>query len=368
MNVKIPPYDEKAVLCSYKNLQLLFNDNYNGDIYNVEKTPPLLICSSGPPLRKVKFKSEIQEDIEEKIPSFDGTLIRIFFHEDEWMFSTRKHIKAETASWPPSNKSIPFKETFEGFCKFEDIDIYLNVDISYTFLLLSNSIQNVLPNTKDEIFLISTFNRKEQTFQCKPSPVDRPPWANIIVKSSICGQYVINENKKDFILPRPQRGFLFYTTKGNIFQMDFQYYQRWEKIINNKPWQIIFYEMLKLQVTKKETSVSLQEFCKFYENNGVYDFNRQLDLLNTIADVIIRWDAETAELLKSNYLLNSIFQTVCAKNISELVPTHAFIVRQIAFMKYSFLNELFSKENMDILFSILTTTVIAVPSNEWETL
>ena len=376
----IPPYNTNAVFKSYQSLQLLNNHtNHDGDIYDISDfDSPKLICTSGPKIIKIQRKGDINEfgeEIEEMIPSYDGTVIRIFNFNNEWFFSTKRQLKAEDGSWPPFRSKKTFKEVFEEFCKFENFDIYLNSNKSYTFLLLSNSIQNVLPNSKNELFLISIFNQKDQSFTSKPLPMDRPPWADQIVNSSICGQYVTTQNSSTTTLKivRPQRGFLYYTNKGNVYQMDFQFFIRWESVIQNKPWQIVFYEMLKLQATRKQMSISLQEFCNFYAGNGIYDFNKQIKLLTKISDVISFWDSSTSEALRKNYLLNSIFHTICAKNKSELIPTHAFILRQIAFLKYSFLDELFTNENMNELFEILNNIIEIrkahiIKNKEWETL
>ena len=371
MTLNIPPYDPSKVSTTYGNLQLLFSNVHNGDIYDFSKTPPFLICSSGPPLKRVKHKSNIPETIERMIPSFDGTLIRIYYFDDTWYFSSRKHIKAENGTWPCKKNVKTFKQIFEEFCKFENFDIYLNRSKSYTFLLLSKSIQNVLPNLKNELFLISVFDRDSKIICANPLPIDRPSWASQIINSSICGQYSNTIDNIQLEIVRPQRGFLYYTTEGNIFQIDYNYFQKWESVIQNKPWQVVFYEMLKLQVTKKQMSVSLNEFCTFYKDNGIYDFQKQLILLYKIADVICFWDVVTSDELRKNYLLNSIFLTICAKNKSELIPTHSFCVRQIAFMKYLFLDELFSKQNMDELFIVLDNIKklkIEGSNGEWETI
>lgn len=342
--LNIPSYQADKVSNSFKNLQLLYSEIHNGDIYDISNEKVSLICSSGPALKKIKQKSDIPNDalIEKMIPSYDGTIIRVYFNHDTWYFSSLKHINAENGSWPIGSNSKTFLQIFEQFCKFEDFDMYLNRSKAYTFLLLSKDIQNVLANPKDELFLISVFDQDTGNICSNPLPIDKPPWAMQIINSSICGLNI----------PRPQRGFLYYSTEGNIYQIDFNYFQKMEEVIQNKPWQIVFYEMLKLQVTKKQMSISLNEFCSFYKDS-VYNFDKQLKLLYKIGDVIQIWNETTKDELKKNYLLLSILNVITAKNINSTVPTHSFCVRQIAFMKYSFLDELFSKKNMEELFIIL---------------
>lgn len=349
----IAPYDKSQVFDTWNNLEVLFGDSHNGDIYDISLNPPKLICTSGPVLKKINSRSEIDEIIERTEPSYDGPVIRIFYYNDQWFFSTRRKIVADNLKWPFNAKNT-FKELFAKYASLDKIDFYLDKNVSYSFLMLSKSVQNVLPNFKDELFLINTYDYQKELFNDQPANM-RPPFAKTIINSSI---YMAEE-------PRAQRGYLFYGKSGSVYQMDYRLFNRWEEVIQNRPWQMVFYELLKSQsIGEQMGDISLNEFCLFYEP-AEQNFKRRLELINKIADVICEWNPQTAALMNGHPILMEILKTVTAKNKFDR-PSHGFVVRQIAFMKYCLLDYLF--RDMDEVFHYLDSSSFkSSPMNgEWE--
>ena len=262
-------YNSAHIFDKKNNLTLLFGELYNGDIYDISNSQsPKLICSSGLPFIKINNRGEIREKIVKTNPSYDATLLRVYFHGNCWHLSTRKHLEAFNKTWNPGKYT--FGELFEQFVKFDNLDLHLDKQKAYSFLLLSPDIQNILPNETLELIHVYTYDSELQIFE--PFPTNRPKFAglgtysrmggwleNMTVKKIINGEEQSKEIVKA-VLPRPQRGFLFTGESGRIYQLDFKFFQQWESIIQNRPWKMVFLDLLKKKVTDKPMEISLDRF------------------------------------------------------------------------------------------------------------
>ena len=342
------PFDETDELALY------FNSTINGDIYN--KKTNELICTSGRQHIVVRSKGCIHEKVSETNPCFDGTLIRAFYFNDKWHLATRKKIDAFKSSWTQSQS---FGELFEEISKaeVEYLTYSLNQNFSYSFLLLSPKVTNVLFNSIAELIFVSVYDRKKQVWESvsgesfQTIACQRPPFANRIVKSDVLPRFDTNneppkslqekiqkENElmeKTFNEPqRNQRGWLYIGKSGRIYRQDFQKYRNWQRIINERPLHIVFFEQMKKAV-KKDPSCVLSEFYLHYPT-----FTEKGCLFEMCVRVL------RYEFFSNNQLpkplpshFHALFLAVRERNKLP-IPSFEFIRRTIAFQKYNLLTEL----------------------------
>jgi hypothetical protein len=348
----LAPYNIAHIFDKKNDLTLLFGNKYNGDIYDTSVPGnPRLICSSGAPFVKVSNRSEIPEKIIKTNPSYDATLIRVYFHANRWHLSTRKHIEAFDKTWNPGKYT--FGQLFEKFVRFDDLDLHLNRNKAYTFLLLSPDIQNVLPNDTLELIHVYTYDSELHVFE--PFPYNRPKFAgqgnctkisgwldNMTIKKIIDGEEKTKEMIKT-VLPRPQRGFLFTGESGQVYQMDFKYFHLWESIVQNRPWKMVFYDLLKKKVTQKPMEISLERFFAFYSSQPFFPTYLYFQ---HIAKYIIQCYNQGVTPTQPTIL--QIWYHILARNHRTSL-TQAFVLRQIVYQKYSLLEELLNSEFCPIL-------------------
>ncbi len=349
----VSSFNNSHIFDKKDDLALLFGENYNGDIYKnyLYSQNPKLVCSSGAPFIKVSDRGKIVEKIIKTIPSYDATLLRVFFHKDRWYLSTRKHIDSFDKTWNPGKYT--FGQLFEEFVKFDELDLHLDRVKSYSFLLLSSDIQNVLPNDTLELIHVYTYDSALNYFD--PFPINRPKFSglgthtrmggwleNLTIKKIINGEEKTKKIVKT-VLSRPQRGFLFVGESGRIYQLDFKYFQLWESIIQNRPWKTVFYDLLKKKVTEKKMEISLEKFFAFYANQ--YFFATYL-YLQHIAKYIIQCYEQG--VVPTQPIVLKIWYHVLDRN-QRINLTNAFVFRQIVFQKYSLLDELIESEFCPIL-------------------
>lgn len=331
------PYNPFHAVDTKGSLQLLFGETqdghwHNGDIYDVAVEPPRLVCSSGP--RPILTTNRPLGNIVRTAPTFDATVIRLFCHNGTWYLSTRRQIDACNNTWHPCTKT--FGQLLETFVKPHDYHYTLDEDSCYTFLLISPEIQNVLPATEPKLFFVYQFNSKTQT-HC-PNPTVRPPFAQRLLNSQALGTYqdqvVGNTEDGDekvvntLHIETPQRGWLYYMDTGELFQCDFELFKKWEAIVANRPWRIVYYEVLKKHV--KGDPHALSEFLRFYPK-----FLQDHVQLFTTAQYIVH--CHTNHLVPQDRFVKQIWDVVLAKNVRPRV-SWMFVLRQIAFMKYHFLD------------------------------
>ena len=345
-------YNSAHIFDKKNNLTLLFGENYNGDIYDTSiPESPRLICSSGPPFIKVENRGQIQEKIVKTNASYDATLLRVYFYNDKWQLSTRKQIEAIDKTWNP--RKYRFGEFFERFVKFDELDLFLDKQKAYSFLLLTPDIQNVLPNDTLELIHVYTYDSALHVFE--PFPLNRPAFARqggcsrmggwlekISIKKIIDEEEQTKELLKT-VLPRPQRGFLFTGESGRVYQLDFKYFQLWESIIQNRPWKIVFLDLLKKKVTDKPMEISLERFFAFYSNQC---FLPMYLYFQHIAKYIIQCYEQGVTPTQPTVL--KIWQHVLDRNQCSVL-TQAFVLRQVVYQKYSLLEELVDSEFCPIL-------------------
>lgn len=337
-----------------ENLCLLFGPDFNGDIYDTSNpSSPKLICSSGKPFLKIQHRKQIFEKILRTTPSFDATLLRIFWHNEKWYLSTRKHIDAFDNTW---QNSSTFGALFENFVAFENLDLFLDQDQAYTFLLVSPEIQNVLPNENLELLHVYTYNRV--TDHHEDQPIRKPHFARKIVTSRITGwmdeikmkRMVDGEEQTKSIavtkMARPQRGWLFTGQETRrVYQLDFHYFEKMENVVQNRPWKMVFYDLMKKKVTDKPMEMTLESFFEFYKNEN---FLAKWLYLQHIAKYICQCYKQG--VAPTQTIVKQIWDTVLERN-KRTTLTNSFVLRQIVYQKYVVLDALLASEFYPVLIT-----------------
>lgn len=103
-------------------------------------------------LHRVKNIDEVINNYDENNeyqPLIDGTMVNMFYHNDEWMISTRSNIGAKN-SWDGKQSFLKMFLEINGSEWFDD----LNKEYCYSFLLHHINNRNVSPIDVNSIFLV----------------------------------------------------------------------------------------------------------------------------------------------------------------------------------------------------------------------
>jgi hypothetical protein len=106
------------------------------------------------PMKSVKCDHNILMDNESEISRiYDGTMINVFYHNDEWNLSTRSLIGAKNYWNKNTRKS--FKEMFnECFNQYDELD----TTHSYSFVLQHKDNTNITPVKKNRVILVEEYS------------------------------------------------------------------------------------------------------------------------------------------------------------------------------------------------------------------
>ena len=191
------PYDKKP---SYdeNNLYQLY---CRGAIVNSDHK---IICL--PPIHSIKFnenhKFNNQNIIYEHL--IDGTMINLFYANDEWIISTR----SEIGGYNKWNNKKSFRQMFDE-CSQLDYET-LDKTMSYSFVMRHTENRNISPIHQNELFLVEVYDYKNNTIR-KLSKSEYPD--NIY---SIDQSY---ENKEEF-MKMYEGPVINYFIKGFIIKSD----------------------------------------------------------------------------------------------------------------------------------------------------
>ena len=84
----------------------------------------------------------------------DGTMINLFYHQNEWIISTRSSIGGYN-KWNQTNFKVLFEESSQGLLNYNELD----KGISYSFVLLNKKNRNVSAVKTNTILLVDAFDR-----------------------------------------------------------------------------------------------------------------------------------------------------------------------------------------------------------------
>lgn len=133
----------------YPNLALIYNDNlsdFNNIIVNIcngiiiDKENLKIICYT---FKKCLDQHELPDNISKDDlyveTSLEGTLIRMYFYENKWMYSTKKCINASKSKWLSDKNFFElFKDCImnnENIKNIENLETILNKNYCYSFII-----------------------------------------------------------------------------------------------------------------------------------------------------------------------------------------------------------------------------------------
>jgi hypothetical protein len=133
----------------YPNLALIYNDklsDFNNIIVNIcngiiiDKENLKIVCYT---FKKCLDQDELPDNIcKDDLyieTSLEGTLIRMYFYKNKWMYSTKKCIDASKSKWISDKNFFElFKDCIinnENIKNIENLESILNKDYCYSFII-----------------------------------------------------------------------------------------------------------------------------------------------------------------------------------------------------------------------------------------
>ena len=182
------------------NLILIFNDQnsniqeelvrfFNGVI--IDKNTLNIICYTFDKCLEETIINENLFDTDVRIqPVYEGTLVRVYFHNDKWNISTKKMINAYNAKWA-SNKSFGemFEEIFPTYSSY-----FENKSYCYSFLM-GHKENNILQNSHNYLIHLNTVDLENNIEINLPININEYNIKNI----QAYGEVIANMNKDAFI-------------------------------------------------------------------------------------------------------------------------------------------------------------------------
>ena len=289
----------KLYIRNYSDLGLLIVKCYHNQKYNYNEKPWLRYCRGAiidtkknklvsiPPLKAVQ-----EDDLENIINEYDneaeyeplveGTMINMFYHNDQWMIATRSNIGAKN-SW---DGKIPFSKMFLEILGDEWFN-ELYKDHCYSFSLAHKKNRIVTPIETNMIFLVECY-RIGDTIEKRPL-------------QEIQGIYNIITLDKEKI--EQYRGNLYFSIKGftikkkglriNWINPNHSYVNNLKMNHNDK-----FLNYISLRQTRL-----LTEYLKFFPEDQ-YSFRLFRDQYNNIKQKL--HDGYLSHFVKKEKELNEI--------------------------------------------------------------
>lgn len=223
----------------YQNLLL---DTSTGIIYDTEQDFKL-ICNNQPKFKKINNFDEIPKEFNCKVEYCeDGTVIRLYYYRG-WRTATNNCSNALFSKWGKN-------ETFDSmFWELFDITDCENLDknMTYIFVLKYKTLQNIIEHNKSELVYVCKMSNELQ-LDSKNSAIDSTFNINFERVSEFKNLKnprkidinVMKNNDLELMYNRFKRGILFYcfdddNVLRSIYQYDFKYFQKINKIKNNNP-------------------------------------------------------------------------------------------------------------------------------------
>jgi hypothetical protein len=165
-DVPVELTDSMRTADSTESLVLLTSDDepkLRSVIYDKETNEPISYFFPKTPeynelANSVEDLNKLQETFSDWVwcESFEGTIVRLFHYNGEWRTSTKRRISAYNSYW---GSNISFGEMFDEFSS-EISRESLNKDLTYTFLLTSNSHNRlVCAPSETPLIFTGTFDR-----------------------------------------------------------------------------------------------------------------------------------------------------------------------------------------------------------------
>lgn len=170
--------NHKLNVRKYSKIGLMIVKAYKNNNYDYEKYPWMRYCrgcvintNTNRVVCVPPMKSEEKEDISDIIsnydeslkyyPLIDGTMINMFFHNDEWIISTRSNIGGKN-SW---DGKVPFNELFK---EVNGVDWFSSLDkgCCYSFVLQHLNNRIITPVMGNKIIMVEKYKLGENIEKC----------------------------------------------------------------------------------------------------------------------------------------------------------------------------------------------------------
>tara|TARA_B100001094_G_scaffold121359_1_gene117050 strand:+ start:1032 stop:2111 length:1080 start_codon:yes stop_codon:yes gene_type:complete len=292
--------EHKLYVRKYSQLDLALVKCYKNNKYEYDLHPWLKYCRGAiintktnrlvciPPMKSLEREYEIENVIngyngeDEYQPLIEGTMINMFYHNDEWMISTRSNIGAKN-SW---EKKEPFCKLFlevNGSEWFNE----LNKNYCYSFVLCHKKNRIVSLIEDNMIFLIENYELGELPIRKELKEI-----TNINLIFNFPEEYLINYNN---YLPFSIKGLTIKNKNKRVNWINPEYtYVEGLKMNYNDPY---------LNYIALRQKRLLKEYLKFFpEDYHIYnqyrmDFNiiKQL-LYESYVSKFIRKEIEISDI------------------------------------------------------------------------
>lgn len=268
--------ENKMQVKKYTKLGLVLVKTYSNNEYDYENNPWMRYCRGSiinmennrvvcvPPIKSFQKKEINIDDYDNTFvfePLIDGTMINMFYHNDQWMMSTRSSIGAKN-SW---DEKIKFCELFENI---NGTDWYsnLNKEKSYSFVLQHRKNRIVSQIMNDNIFLVEVHDMKDDIRRLEQKDFDN--LNDFGIGSNIL---MVKENAKHYFNPELQYSIKGFTIKRGSSRIkwinpNYEYVCELKSNFNNK-----FLSYIKLRQEWK-----LSEYLKYFpEERNNYNLYRE---------------------------------------------------------------------------------------------
>jgi len=228
--------------------------------------------------------------------SFEGTVIRIFYH-GKWYISTHRKLDSGRSKWGSNNS---FKDLFENALKenynlsLKDLFTRLNLRCQYTFMLMADENTRFVcsPKGLKKVYFLGSTDPEDACLKIDGLP--KPKFEDMTI-TSIFG-FV-----KGLKYPFDYQGILLTHTSGSQYRIMNEEYIKLFKVRNNE--QSIPYRYLQLKTQNNQEMIELlkQLYPQYISTFNLYDEN-----ISKLVDLIF----QEYDKRKQRSLLPENLQTV----------------------------------------------------------
>ena len=286
-----------------------------------------VVCIS--PMKSIKSDHNILLENDSEISRmYDGTMINVFYHNNEWTLSTRSYIGAKNY-WNKNSKKS-FKDMFnECFNQYDE----LNTKHSYSFVLQHKDNSNITPVTDNKVILVEEYdtdlnkvdlNDNKYTFNCvkiyknyhelKKSELDIHKYDKgyNIIKDNSRNVHITDDYKYIFELKPNQNNkmFIFLTLykKRNVdeylkvYKDDkniFEVYKNKYEIMRNELYNNYCSHFIKKEIVTKDVPFQLKPII--YELHDIYRSTGQKINYKLINDYLQNMNVKRLTFILNHY-------------------------------------------------------------------
>ena len=191
-------YDQEIVLNDKNDLWKMF---CRGAVINSDHK---IICL--PPVKSIELKnrnelSELSENMEYET-LLDGTMINLFYYNNEWLISTR----SEIGGYNKWNHKKSFRQMFNECAECCQFDYEtLDKNCSYSFVMCHVENRNISPIQKNNLFLVEVYRYCDNEIQRLPK--SEYPVNNYTINESYKNRDEFMKMYSEPIIPYQCKGF-----------------------------------------------------------------------------------------------------------------------------------------------------------------